>query len=219
LYPYEKEYIRQDGSRVPVVVGYTLRGEKREQSVAFILDLSDRTLAEAALRRSEEKFRLAIDNIPDVFGIYDADLRLEFVNAAGLQRTNKSLEEILGRTDEEIFPPEITNAYLPTLKKALQTRTLQTVEARINLPDYGICTTLIKYVPILDDKGEIYQILGVTDDITVRKQAEEVLQNQQKWLEDALNLMPTPLLFIEPGTARISFANRAADELAGGKFS
>ncbi|MBW4610152.1 MAG: PAS domain S-box protein [Hassallia sp. WJT32-NPBG1] len=216
--PYEKEYIRQDGSRVPVLIGYTLRGEKREQSVAFILDLSDRTLAEAALRRSEEKFRLAIDNIPDVFGIYDAELRLQFVNAAGLQRTNKSLEEIKGRTDEEIFPPEITNAYLPTLKKAQETRTLQTVEARINLPDYGTSTTLIKYVPILDDKGEIYQILGVTEDITVRKQAEEVLQNQQKWLEDALNLMPTPLLFIEPGTARITFANRAADELAGGKF-
>jgi PAS domain S-box-containing protein len=216
--PYEKEYIRFDGSRVLVVIGYTLLGEKREQSVAFILDLSDRTLAETALRRSEERFRLAIDNIPDVFGIYDAELRLQFVNAAGLQRTNKSLEEIFGRTDEEIFPPSITNAYLPTLKKALQTRTLQTVEATINLPDYGTSTTLIKYVPILDEKGEIYQILGVTDDITVRKRAEEVLQNQQKWLEDAVNLMPTPLLFIEPKTARVTFANRAADELAGGKF-
>ncbi|GAX43144.1 two-component hybrid sensor and regulator [Tolypothrix sp. NIES-4075] len=215
--PYEKEYIRPDNSRVSVVIGYTLLGEKREQSVAFILDLSDRILAEAALRRSEERFRLAIDNIPDVFGIYDAELRLQFVNAAGLQRTNKSLEEIKGRTDEEIFPPSITNAYLPTLKKALQTRTLQTVEATINLPDY-VSTTLIKYVPILDEKGEIYQILGVTDDITVRKRAEEVLQNQQKWLEDAVNLMPTPLLFIEPKTARVTFANRAADELAGGKF-
>jgi PAS domain S-box-containing protein len=216
--PYEKEYIRRDNTRVPVLIGYTLLGEKREQSVAFILDLSDRTLAEAALRRSEERFRLAIDNIPDVFGIYDAELRLQFVNTAGLQRTNKSLEEIKGRTDEEIFPPSITKAYLPTLKKALLTRTLQTVEATINLPDYGTSTTLIKYVPILDEKGEIYQILGVTDDITVRKRAEEVLQNQQKWLEDAVNLMPTPLLFIEPKTARVTFANRAADELAGGKF-
>ena len=216
--PYEKEYIRRDNTRVPVLIGYTLLGEKREQSVAFILDLSDRTLAEAALRRSEERFRLAIDNIPDAFGIYDAELRLQFVNTAGLQRTNKSLEEIKGRTDEEIFPPEITKAYLPTLKKALLTRTLQTVEATINLPDYGTSTTLIKYVPILDEKGEIYQILGVTDDITVRKRAEEVLQNQQKWLEDAVNLMPTPLLFIEPKTARVTFANRAADELAGGKF-
>ena len=216
--PYEKEYIRPDNSRVPVVVGYTLLGEKREQSVAFILDLSDRIRAEAALSRSEERFRLAIDNIPDMFSIYDAQLRLQFVNAAGLQRTNKSLSEVLGRTDEEIFPPEITNAYLPTLKKAQETRTLQIVEATINLPDYGTSTTLIKYVPILDEKGEIYQILGVTDDITVRKRAEEVVQNQQKWLEDAVNLMPTPLLFIEPGTARVTFANRAADELAGGKF-
>jgi PAS domain S-box-containing protein len=216
--PYEKEYIRRDNSRVPILIGYTLLGEKREQSVAFILDLSDRTLAEAALRRSEERFRLAIDNIPDVFGIYDAELRLQFVNTTGLQRTNKSLSEILGHTDEEIFPPEITNAYLPTLKKAQETRTLQTVEATINLPDYGTSTTLIKYVPILDEKGEIYQILGVTDDITVRKRAEEVVQNQQKWLEDAVNLMPTPLLFIEPKTARVTFANRAADELAGGKF-
>jgi PAS domain S-box-containing protein len=215
--PYEKEYIRPDNSRVPVVIGYTLLGEKREQSVAFILDLSDRTLAEAALRRSEERFRLAIDNIPDMFTIYDAELRLQFVNAAGLQRTNKSLSEIIGRTEEEIFPPSVTNAYLPTLKKALLTRTLQILEATINLPDY-VSTTLIKYVPILDDQGEIYQILGVTDDITIRKRAEEILQNQQKWLEDAVNLMPTPLLFIEPKTARVTFANRAADELAGRKF-
>lgn len=51
-----------------------------------------------------------------------------------------------------------------------------------------------------------------------RKQTEEVLVNQQKWLEDVLNLMPRPLLFIEPGTARVTFANRSADELAGGEF-
>ena len=216
--PYEKEYIRCDGSRIPVVVGYTLLGEKRDQSVAFILDLSDRIGAETALRHSEERFRLAIDNIPDVFVIYDAQLRLQFVNAAGLQRTKVSLEEVLGCTDEEIFNSEITKAYLPTLKKAQQTRTSQIVEATLNLPNYGTFTSLIKYVPILEERGEISQILGITDDITIRKRAEEVLQNQQKWLEDALNLMPTPMLFIEPETARVTFANRAADEVAGGKF-
>jgi PAS domain S-box-containing protein len=171
-----------------------------------------------ALSQSEERFRLAVDNIPNVFAIYDAHRRFQFVNAAGLQRAHKSLEEIIGRTDEEILPPEVTKTYLATLIKAQETGNSQTTEATIKLPGYGTFTLLIKYVPILNEKKEIYQILLFVEDITVRKQAEEALRNQGEWLEEVLNLMPTPLLFIEPGTARISFANRAADEVAGGKF-
>jgi signal transduction histidine kinase len=44
------------------------------------------------------------------------------------------------------------------------------------------------------------------------------LAEQRRWLEAVVNLMPVPVLFIEPGTARVTFANRAADELAGGEF-
>ncbi|NMG07950.1 ATPase [Brasilonema sp. UFV-L1] len=216
--PYEKEYIRKDGTRVPILIGYTLVGEKREESVAFILDLSDRKQAEQALSQSEERFRLALDNIPDVFAIYDAHRRLQFINTAALQRIQKPVEEILGRTDEEIFPPEATQAYLSTLIKAQETRSLQTTEATITLPNYGTFTTEIKYLPLLDKKGEIEQILAFTHDITERKQVEETLRNQQKWLEDLLNLMPTPMLLIEPETAKVTFANKTADEVAGGKF-
>ncbi|NJR74398.1 MAG: PAS domain S-box protein [Scytonema sp. CRU_2_7] len=216
--PYEKEYIRKDGSRIPILIGYALLGESSEESVAFILDLSDRKQAEQALHQSEERFRLALDNIPDVFAIYDAQRRLQFVNTAALQRMKKPKEEILGRTDEEILPPEATQAYLSTLIKAQETRTLQTTEATITLPDYGTFTTEIKYLPLLNAKGEIEQILAFTNDITERKQVEETLRNQQKWLEDLLNLMPMPMLLIEPETAKVTFANQAADEVAGGKF-
>lgn len=149
--------------------------------VAF--DITQRKRAEEALHQSEIRFRTAVDNIPDTFVIYNKHRQFQFVNAEGIRRTGKSLQEIFGRTDEEIWSSEVASQYLPLLQRAVETRTIQTGECDLTLPTFGSFTVIVTYVPLFDERGEISQILGITHDITDRKRAEFALHQLNRELE------------------------------------
>jgi PAS domain S-box-containing protein len=59
LQPYEKEYFRSDGTRVPVLVGSAVFEEDQNEGVSFVVDLSERKRSEEALRRRETDLREA----------------------------------------------------------------------------------------------------------------------------------------------------------------
>ncbi|MBD0388591.1 MAG: PAS domain-containing protein, partial [Nostoc sp. C3-bin3] len=146
----------------------------------YFQDVTERKQNEEALRQNEACFRTLLDNIPDSIALYDAQQRIKFVNAKGVQLLGRPLEEILGRTDEEIWPEYVTNSYLPLLHQAVETRTPQTQECTITLPNLAPINLIVSYIPLLDENGEIQEILGITYDITERKRVGEALRQSEQ---------------------------------------
>ena len=102
--PYEKEYIRKDGSRIPVYIGFALIGESREESIAFILDLTDRKRAEAAL--TYQLRRLVDSNIVGVVVV--SETKVLDANDLYLSMLGHSRQDLIeGRVDwVRSTPPE-----------------------------------------------------------------------------------------------------------------
>jgi len=101
--PYEKEYIRKDGSRVPVLIGAAQLDETAEQGVAFVLDLTERKHAEAALRESEEQWKAVFENNPVMYFMVDATGTIISVNTFGAEQLGYTVDELVGRPVTIVF--------------------------------------------------------------------------------------------------------------------
>lgn len=153
-------------------------------------EIHERRIAQVRLEQSELRFRVAVDNIPTLFVIYNRDLNYQFVNQHATQVLGRRREEMLGRSDQEIFPPSIIREYLPLLEQAAQTKQLQTRECYVVVPTQGLRTLTVTYVPLLTDQGKLEQILGIAYDITERKRSEQALNYAKEQLQAVIDAVP-----------------------------
>jgi len=148
-------------------------------------DVSEAKAAVRAQRRREQECRKVLEQCPSAIVVYDQERRYRLVNSAGVQLSGLSEEEHLGRRDEELWPREVTDGFLPALKRALAEGQRQSFEWTMPAR-FGRHTLLITYVPLLDASDKVQQVMGIGHDITAAKDAQEALRASRDRLKFAL---------------------------------
>jgi PAS domain S-box-containing protein len=182
--PFEKEYIRKDGTRVPVLVAAAMLDDARFNGVAFVLDISERKTAEHALHRSEERYRMLfnaqIDGFCIIKVIFDSgkvpiDYRFLECNPAFEEQTG--LQKAEGKLMRELVPDHEEHWFELYGKVAL------TGEPASFENEAKALKRWFEGYAYRVDMPEDRHVAIIFNDITIRKQAEEKIQRHVEDLQ------------------------------------
>jgi len=191
--PYEKQMVRQDGSRWWGLFSPTrLQGSGwNAECVEFIIDISDRKRAEASLQESEARYRLLAEAIPQFVWITDAEGENEYVNQRFCDYTGLTAEHLLGLNWLSIVHPEDLEMTCDRWLTAVHTGQFYQVESRLRARDGSYRWFLCQGIPLKDEQGCVHQWFGTCTDIESQKQIEQarlrLLEQEQIARERAEN--------------------------------
>ena len=183
--PFEKEYIRKDGSRVPVLVGAAGIEGTECQHVAFVLDLTERERAEAELRASEELKRRIIESSRDCIKVLDLDGNLLFMSSSGGQQLLEidDIQPYLNSCWIDFWQPE-DRPKISEAVAAARAGGIGNFQAFCPSAKGAPRWWEVIITPICNADGQPEQLLSVSRDITERKRAEaESRANERRYRE------------------------------------
>ena len=152
--------------------------------VGTLLDITERNTTEAALRASEEKFRLFFEESRDAIFVSDDENHLVHVNNAVLELFGYCQEELIGRNICHAFSDEMRRQYI--MAELSEKGYVRDVEVDLLKRDGTVVVCLLSASLRKSETGQFLGIQGNFHDITARKKAEEVLIRQNEYLA-ALN--------------------------------
>jgi sigma-B regulation protein RsbU (phosphoserine phosphatase) len=136
-------------------------------------DITERKRTEQNLLNSEALYHSLVETLPQNIFRKNLAEQFTFANQRFCQTLGRPLEEILGKTDFDFFPPELAAKYQKDDQIILETgKMFETVEEN-RPPGGGTRYVNVVKTPLYDSEGRIIGLQGIFWDITERKQAEE----------------------------------------------
>jgi len=199
---FEKEYLRKDGSRVPVEVFVQPIYEPDDKLLhlrAFVTNISERKQAEVALQKSQARERLlaeVIDTSEMAFCVGTADGKLTLVNQAFEKLTGYNRQELTAEGFnwiEKLTPPQWREAELFLLESRIRTHQPISYEKEFIHKDGHIFPVELFIQPVFDPAGKLVNFRVFVSNISERKKIADDL-NAAVLAADRANLAKSDFL-------------------------
>jgi PAS domain S-box-containing protein len=176
----EERYI-QEGQEVWVNTIKTPVKDENANIVGVLgtfFDITERKRAEQALKESEDRFRAVFETAQDSIFIKDRSLRYIQVNAAMGRLFARPVDDLMGRSDEELFGAEAAAHIRESDLRVLNGEVVKEVHTK---PVQGVPITFhVVKVPLRHEDGEVEGLCGIARDITDLKRAEQALKESEE---------------------------------------
>jgi PAS domain S-box-containing protein len=191
IQPSEREFLRKDGSLVPVLVGAASFEGSGNEGLAFVLDLSEQKRAEDALRASEQSFRVICDTVAGLIAVLTASGEVEFVNRQLLEYFGKTPDELKSWVATDAVHPDDLPRVAAAWKHSVETGHPYDDVHRICRADGVYRWFRLRAHPLRDQDGRIIRWYNLLVDVDNQKKAEEKLRQSEAYLAEAQRLTHT----------------------------
>ncbi len=183
--------------------------------IGVIRSVTERRRNEQALRESEQRFRLVADAAPVMIWMDDADGMSTYFNKPWLDFTGRTLEQELGRGSRDgIHPDDLLARFIAVYDAAFTARRGFQTEYRLQRADGQYRWVLETATPRFTASGDFEGYAGTAIDITERRQGEQVLRKERRFLRQVIDINPN-FVFAKDREGRFTLVNQAVADAYG----